>query len=282
MGREFKLGVLSSVYMDFDLITAFDHIADIGFQYVEIAAVDGALEHLRQEDLTSVNAVKIGQELRKRGLSAYSLAAHTPLDLEHSVERELPRLRFAAELGCSVCVGTCGSAGKQDTLKRNLDILVREAERLGVILALETNADAITHGKGGISFTSQWNSPYLGITYDAANVYRGMKGKIDIAEDFCMVVHDICHLHMKDLKREDGCWRFCPPGQGVVPTALILENLQKRKESIAVNLEIPYRYRFENLGAQLYQSQVAVEIEKIDRDLEEYLQMVKGYLKEKA
>lgn len=278
MQEKFKLGVLSSVYINFDLITALEHIADTGFKYVEIAAVDGALEHLRQEDLTIANAAKIRKILDVCGLNAYSLAAHTPLDRENSVERELPRLRFAAELGCVVCVGACGISGREDILKRNLDILVNEAEKLKVVLALETNADFISSGKQGVSFTKQWDSPYLGITYDAANVYRGMGGNIDTAEDFGAVVQDMRHFHMKDLKRENGIWKFCLPGEGVIPTMPILENLQKRTDSIAVNLELPYSYRFNDLNGSLYKSMDMPDIKTIDGDLAKYFQTMQSFM----
>jgi sugar phosphate isomerase/epimerase len=274
-----KVGIISSAYITCGIFTALDHIAEIGFKYVEIAAVDGALEHISQEELTPQYASRIRKELEKRGLAPNAFAAHTQLTEETSVGRMLPRLRFASEIGSCICVGRCGPKDKGDQLKRNLDILVREAEKLCVVLSLETNADYITNGQEGVVFVEQWASPYLGVTFDAGNIFRGTDGKIDTIQDLSKVLKQIKHLHMKDLVMQDGSWRFCLPGTGVIDIAGILKLLNERSEPIGVNLELPYQYRFQSLKSPLEMSTKSPSLKEIDRDALSYLKMVEDVLK---
>lgn len=273
MKSKYMIGILSSVYIGYDLITALDHISDIGFQYVEIAAVDGALEHLKQGDITTENAKKIRKELDRRSLLPNAIAAHTSLSKEGGAQRFLPRIRFAAEIGCPVCVTACGREEDSSILFRNLDFLVKEAEALQVVVALETNADTILSGTGGQAFVERWKSPWLGVNYDAANIYRGCDGKVDILEDFQSTLNELKHVHIKDLMQEDEEWRFCQPGTGLIDTEGFLKILSTREKEIGVNLELPFQYRFDHLISPLRMAAKIPEIKEIDRIAENFREM---------
>jgi len=278
MNSLIKIGILTSAYIGYDLLTALDHISGIGFEYVEISAVDGALEHVTQEELTLKNAKKLRQELNKRGLEVNAMAAHIKLTNDNAVERFLPRLRFAADIGSPVCVTGSGPVGKIASFKKNLEVLVKEAEKLKVVIALETNADIILTGKQGLGVVEEFNSPWLGINYDAGNVLRGTNGTADIGQDFSAVVQQIKHVHIKDLVKEGDKWRFCLPGKGIVKMDEFLKILSKRKESISANIELPYQYRFSELNTPISKLEEVPALDFIDKEMASCLKMLKSSL----
>lgn len=46
-------------------------------------------------------------------------------------------------------------------------MLVGEAERLGVVIALGTNGDFLATGTDGLAFVDERDSPWFGVNYDA-------------------------------------------------------------------------------------------------------------------
>lgn len=280
MPKQFSLGVNSSAYIGYDFETALSHIASVGFRFVEPAAVYGALEHLHQQELTAAKAAWVASKLAEKNLHASSFAAHINLAAPDAAEFFLPRLRFAADIGAPVIVTGCGPKGGREQIMKTIDKLLPEAERLGVIIALETNADLLSTGVEGVQFVKHWNSPWLGVNYDAANVLRGTNGAADIQTDFAAVVHDLKHLHLKDIVRDGELWRFALPGDGVVDISQLLATLQTRQDPLAVILEMPYQYRLPALNGKIQTLPGLHSLADTDRELHAALELLKTNLKE--
>ncbi len=260
------IGASTISYVGYDLPVALDRLAGTGYHYVELAAVEGGLHHLAQEDMTPKRAKAIARELEIRGLGTNAISAHYPLTGPDAVERFGARLRFAADIGAPVCVTSAGSKGEMMALRRNLAPLLRDAEALGVVIALETNADLVTTAQDGLDIVGEFSSSWLGINYDPANVYRATNGRVDPVADFALVAKTVKHFHLKDIATDERGWVFSGPG-GIIDMVALLKHLDDRETPLGINLELPFRLHLPVLDGPIAISPDLPPLNLVDTEL---------------
>ena len=216
-------------YAGLPLSTALEGIASAGYRHVELAAMPGYCDHLIDPDESESQTVaRVGDLLRRSGLNPISLSAHIDLvpappghlpgfTAEESLAMLLSRVRIAGELGARV-VNTQGAypAGPEDeaAFLSRIAVVADEAERAGVLLALEV-ADGLTDRATSIrSLMPRLRGAPVWINYDTGNLpfYSGL----DPVAEYEAVHEYVVHVHMKDHVGGIGEYDFPALGEGTL------------------------------------------------------------------
>lgn len=225
-----------------------------GFSCVQLAmgkAVPEFQMDKAPELLTEDLAAEVHEELDRAQMECAVLGCYLTL-AQHSGDeacriREIYRahLRFAAQIGAR-CVGTetppadgvqgagCQTEADYRLFLKSIQPLVREAEELGVMLAVEPVCTHIIHDTATAErMLEDLNSDAVRIILDAVNLidtaHTGEAGAL-IREAVNRLGNHICVLHMKDfLPRPDAPRPLAVPcGQGRMDFIPLLELARKR------------------------------------------------------
>lgn len=191
-----KLGVNSVLFQNFDLATAMAHIAQAGYDGVEISAIQGMCEHLVLDHWQDqVNEIK-------------DLAAKYNLALlgieEASLDETRLRVAFDAceALGIPVInIGPGGKADSEEDLTRTIErmgSLAEQAAKQGVTLCVKAHVGACIHDTPTmLTAMERIPSPGFGIDMDPSHVYRA--GELP-EEALPHVISRVRHIHIRDCK----------------------------------------------------------------------------------
>jgi L-ribulose-5-phosphate 3-epimerase len=199
-------------------------IADAGFKYVELSAVPGWTEHV---DLDADPAAT-RRLLERYGLEAVSLSGHSDLTTPDGLEHGLKAVRWAADFGLPIvnsAVGGHQSADENEgAFLGNVGRLADEAERVGVVVALEIHGGIMANADVTIPLMEKIGRESIKVNYDTANVefYSGDKA----VDDLPKITRWLAHVHLKDTAGGKGNWDFDAIGSGVVDFARVLEILR--------------------------------------------------------
>lgn len=260
-----KIGCGTEVFREFPLDRALDAIRQAGYEYFETQAIAPWCPHvdIRRDDPISFadNAKKLGF----KGVTALWMPDGSLLTSEKSVESGKIALEWAAAAGIGV-VNT-GDGFKPDgmtdgsaytLLRRRLEALLETAERVGVYIAIEPHGSYSLSSAGLVKLMSLVDSPWLGINFDPANIYRARIGenkspaqevraaheradkaeKEERAEDELDILDKIAdrvvHFHAKDMDDNGVCTAL---GDGEVKLAECIKLLGRYDYCGAVSLE---------------------------------------------
>ena len=226
-----------------------------GFTCVQLA-MSKAVPGFRMPDaptlLTEDLAAEVREEFGRSGISCAVLGCYLKLAAEDREEAarvlEIYRahLRFASRIGAG-CVGTetppvtcpegeaCRSEEQFRLLVKRIRPLAREAEELGVILAVEPVCTHIIHGAAQAErMLEELNSPNVRIILDAVNLIdsRHTENAEAVVQDAIRRLGpETCVLHMKDYLPVPGEVRPrpVPCGQGEMRYGALLKLARERE-----------------------------------------------------
>ena len=272
-GYKKLLAANTSGYGGYDLRTALEHIAALGYPCVEIAAMAGLVEHVRQVQMTSREVRNVRSLLDDFGLHTNAFSAHLFLNRPGAAEMFLPRMDFAREIGASIINTKAGKADGLDTFLKNMGRLIRHAEEIGIVIGLETHGDIVDHGADAVEAIRGFDSKHVVLNYDFGNVYQNSIQSVDPADDFETAFPVVGHLHLKDLVLDGETWRMCPIGAGSIDYDRIFSFLGTLSGAIPLTVDLPLNL----IISTNYPVRVMhrpLEIEEIDRVLRESLNFI--------
>lgn len=183
-----------------------------------------------------------------------NLATPDAAQLKATQEKYLANIRFAAHLGAGV-VGTetgapnveykfeeaCWSEEALAVFIKNLRPVVRYAEQMGVLLAIEPVVRHIVcNPVRARRVLDEIASPNLRIILDPVNLlesYNYEKQDEIIDEAITLLGKDVAVLHVKDFRIEDGKLISVPVGQGQCHWERIMPYMKKEKPFMHATLE---------------------------------------------
>lgn len=183
-----------------------------------------------------------------------NLADPNKEQLAATVHRYMAHIRFASWLGCGV-VGTetgapnetytftpeCHTEEALKTFTRNLRPIVKYAQKMGVVLAIEpVYRHIVWNPKRARQVLDEIGSPNLQIIFDPVNLldlanYQDREAVIGEAIE--LLGPDIAMVHLKDFRIEDGKMISLGCGLGEMDYTDILRFVKKRKPYIHATLE---------------------------------------------
>lgn len=183
-----------------------------------------------------------------------NLANPNPEQLKAIQEKYLANIRFAAHLGVGV-VGTetgapnveykfeeaCWSEEALQTFITNLRPVVKYAEQMGVLLAIEPVVRHIVcNPVRARRVLDEINSPNLRIILDPVNlleIYNYEKQDEIVDQAIELLGKDVAVLHVKDFVIQDGKLISVPVGQGQMHWDRIMPYMKKEKPYMHATLE---------------------------------------------
>ncbi len=183
-----------------------------------------------------------------------NLADPNKEQLAATVHRYMAHIRFASWLGCGM-VGTetgapnetytftpeCHTEEALKTFTRNLRPIVKYAQKMGVVLAIEpVYRHIVWNPKRARQVLDEIGSPNLQIIFDPVNLldvenYKDRKAIFEEAMD--LLGPDIAVVHLKDFVVRDGKMISLGCGKGEMEYDAILKFMKERKPFIHATLE---------------------------------------------
>lgn len=221
-----------------------ESIARVGFTHVEPAFIVGYTEPFDESAFVVGEIASWRQALADSGLQCHAMSSHIDLGLDTSVEIFTGRMEFAASIGAKIIATNAANRQYEDRFLHNIDILLRRAEALGIVIALENPGDGSDNlfntAQDGIALSQRLGSPWLGLNYDAANTASHRPEIADFAGDAVAALPACVHVHIKDVKHTPEGWFFVPVGKGDIDCRRLLAEIAARAD-LPVSIEFPAR-----------------------------------------
>jgi sugar phosphate isomerase/epimerase len=191
-----KLGANSVLFGGYSMETAFQYLAQAGYDGIELSAIDGMSEHLVLDRWREVapEIKRLSQEYNL-ALLAMEQPSQDPAKMEAAFQA-------AAEIGIPIV--NCGPGGKSDdeaTLQQSIDSLGKladQAERYGVTLCVKAHVGAsIYNTPTTLRAMEAITSPAFGIDMDPSHIWRAGENPV---EAIAAVISRVKHVHIRDCK----------------------------------------------------------------------------------
>lgn len=229
-------------------------IASLGFTGVELMSIPFWFDHVLPEKYNLEKRQKIFSLLSDLNLSTPALSAHCELGKAEGGEQLSNRIKLAASLGIKLVLtggGNLQGSDESGIFHESLAKAIAVAEEEGIVLLLETGGPVLSSGVKVKKVIEQYNSQFLQIAYDPANV--ALWGSVDPATDIFEVLGNIKHVHIKEYK--PGCTWHPPLGEGQIDFNSLFALLKEANYSGSFSIEIDLKDgRFETAHTNLRQS----------------------------
>ena len=236
-----KLGANLTSYHADSLEEALAGVSQAGYQYVELVAIRGVVEHVPLgADEHTLNEIR--QLLENHGLQPVALAGHSDLTTQAGIDDGRRALEICAALDIPILNTAVGGAFNEDEDEEafvvNIPSFAEEAAQANITVALEIHGTLTGTGKQTRELVEKVNLPNVGIGYDTANAefYAGVPVEDDLPDELGHIVH--CHL--KDTRGGRRNWNFPTLGEGSNDFELILSRLQASGYNGALTVEIEF------------------------------------------
>lgn len=228
----------------YPLETALDVVAELGVVSVEPAMIAGYTDPFDESAFSDDRAATMRRAVEKAGLTCDAFSAHIDIGAPGGLEQALRRLRFAGALGAKRLATNAAKAQYRGAFERAVEPLAREAERTGVVLALENPGDGapnvIDDAAAGARLVRSIGSSWIGINYDPGNLLTH-RPDTNAAEDVRAFGPGLVSLHVKDAAPEGEWFRYCEVGGGVIDYETILRHCDTLDPHPRYSIEAPVR-----------------------------------------
>ena len=253
-----QLVVDTMCYTDFPLERALSGIAESGVSRVELCASMDSCDHAAPERLGPGGGGKLLGLLEDFGLTAVSLSAHADITTESGLIAFTSRLQLAAESNIPIIIMPLppdrqhhrpdlplrSGPEVDDLFCRNVLKLADLAEKLGVVVCLETIGYLLSDAEKCVALIHRLNHPNLRINYDPASLLFFVRDSKPTKDDITVLAPYLGHVHLNDkASTEMAKYDFCPTGEGVVGWESILGEMDRvgftGPASIEIGWEVP-------------------------------------------
>jgi sugar phosphate isomerase/epimerase len=260
--------------------TMLESLARLGFSHVEPAFIVGYTEPFDEDAFRPDEAGKWRRAMRNAGLSCHAMSSHIDLGLDDAVAIFTGRMEFAAALGARVIATNASTRAREAAFHSNIEVLLRRAEDLGVVIALENPGDGsdnlINTAADGIALVARYATPFLKLNYDAANTASHRPGLGDFAGDAVRALPASAHAHIKDVSRSGDGWFFTPIGDGDIGCTRILSAISALPD-FPISIELPLRLHRDPAARPVRRSE-PLALDTIESALARSLKVVRGAL----
>ncbi|WP_119389485.1 sugar phosphate isomerase/epimerase family protein [Taklimakanibacter lacteus] len=237
------ISVSTVVHDGYPLERSFEEIADAGLALVEPAYIRGYIE-FDETAFSDMAARRISRAMKQAGVSATAVSAHMDLGEADSTAMLARRVRFAAAIGARYTITNSSPDARRDQFLRAIEANLPAAQALGVVLALENPGHGqdylIRDGRTGSDVVSLFKSPWLRLNYDGCNVLTCSEGGMRPESDIDSALADIAHIHLKDVRRVPGGWRYTALGEGEIDNHAVIRKLAEA-DDVPLCIELPLR-----------------------------------------
>jgi len=277
---------LSSVpYDGYDFPSALESMAACGVTHVEPAFIIGYSGPINDSDFTADKASQYAGWLNDAGIACYAFSAHNiQFDRADVVDVFRGRMDFAAGMGASIINVTAAARVDSAQYFRDIDLIARHAEQLGIMIGLENPGDGqdnlVNTAQDGIALLKKLGHECIKLNYDAGNTIShrplGQPGGVDPVADALLAMPYCGHVHIKDVHvGDDGRYFFTPIGKGDIDCVTIVHAVAKT--NLNLTIEMPLRlHRLPNRQPQ--RRGEPLPLAEVEAAVRESLQFVEKHL----
>ena len=233
---------------------ALEVIKAAGYEYVETQAVGPWCPYVTIGETDPVKYAELVRNFGFKGTTAIWMPCGTIISNPDSVPMGIKTIEWASAAGIPVVNTGDGYKAPEINDEKAFEIysermrkILEAAEKHSVHIAIEPHGTFSLTGEGLRRLMSISDSPWLGINYDACNVYRAAyvesrkEGSVAVStgkkEDELKVlksiVNRVVHFHAKDIREN----HMCPLGEGDVQLKACFDVLKQAGYDGAVSLE---------------------------------------------
>lgn len=237
-----SIGTLS--YRGLTLDDALRGISKAGFSCIEIAALNGTIQHIRPDTMTKAEVDFLKKQINGHNLELVTVAGHSDLTKAESVAYIKSCIDIAEEMGAEFVTTGAGEGDSKDAISqfyRNMEELGQYALEKGITIALENDGGICATGKETAKLVRNINSEGVKINYDTCNsIYFGDSG-VDLEEDLKYTLDYLGHVHLKDKIGGKGIFNFPALGEGTIDFGLLLRILIDKGYTGPLSVEIEFQ-----------------------------------------
>lgn len=249
-----KIACGTVLFRQHSLEKALDAIKSCGYEYVETQSVGPWCPHVNVETDDPIRYADLVRSYGFKGTTALWMRNGQLISSDVCVEWAIRTLEWAKAAGIPVVNTGDGFKAEgmtdEDAMKlyeERMEKILEACERLQTHIAIEPHGTFSLTGDGLSRLMSYSDSKWLGINYDACNIFRASyveskgdqyrKVELEKTEDevavLQRVIERVVHVHAKDYKN-DHCMAL---GEGDVKIAECIEALKAAAYTGAVSLE---------------------------------------------
>ena len=124
-------------YDGYELEVMLESIARVGFKHVEPAFIVGYTEPFDEHSFNPKHAQEWRTAKANAGLGCVAMSSHIDLSASDAEVVFRRRMDFASSIGAEVIISNAGPAGRRNEFFRNMEALLRHAEKVDISIALE-------------------------------------------------------------------------------------------------------------------------------------------------
>lgn len=248
-----QLVIDTMCYTDFPLDRALRGIAEAGISHVELCASLDSCDHVAPDHLGPGASAKVSRQLDEYGLTAVSLSAHADITTEIGLIAFTSRLQLAADLNIPRIITPLppdrqhhrpdlplrSGPEVDDLFCGNVLKLADLAEKLGVVLCLETVGYLLSDAEQSLALIRRLDHPNLRINYDPAGLLYFVSDSNPTKDDITVLAPYLDHVHLNDKGSSDmGKYDFRALGEGVVEWGPMLAEMDRVGFSGPASIEI--------------------------------------------
>ena len=291
---------------------AVETLAEIGIQRIEPALIAGYTDPFDEAIFTTKLARSWRSVAAAAGLRCAAFSAHVDIGAPGGAAQISRRLRFAAELGAKRLVTNAAAAEYREEFFCAMERLILEAQRYGVIIALENPGNGrpnlIDSAQSAAELVARFGSPWVSLNYDPGNLLTHQPGLRPEEDVLSLDSQVLGSLHLKNaalgslaktakgagaastaaqalgaalakgaarVNGPDGYWRFVPLCAGVIDYRKILAHTDKMVPRPEYCIELPLRLRREFKGTP-HRATKPVKIQRIRKVLVQSLEWLEA------
>jgi sugar phosphate isomerase/epimerase len=275
------VSISAAPYDGYEFPAILDSLASCGVKHVEPAFIVGYTEPFNEEAFNESSAEQYAGWLKESGLDCFAFSSHIDLGTPEADRIFARRMDFAGALGAKVINTNAARRDRAEIFFRNIEVLAKHAERLGMIIALENPGNGEDNlfnlANDGLDLIKRIGSPHVRLNYDAGNTVSHRPGEVDPAQDALIAMPACAHVHIKDVQTRSEGYFFVPLGEGEVGCTTILHALRDH-EDLNLAIELPLRLH-RDPGAQPVRQSFPVSLSKIETIIHRSLSFVHEHLR---
>ena len=211
-----SINIMTNGFDGFLLEEKLDGLTKLESKNISLTCIDTGINGFMVDILPEVankkELVNIKNYSKKHRLNLKGLAGHCDISNDADLEKLKKRIRFVNFMGGKFIDTNAGPIGQEADFQKNIKDVIDFAERMDVIVCLETHGDILGKSKGFRKLFRDIDSERIRITYDPANVYFYSRGAIDPIEDLEIALDTglIYNMHFKGVTHNENKteWHF--------------------------------------------------------------------------
>ena len=239
--------LISIGFDGYNVAEALEGLSKTKSKNIVLCAIDGFTKHVIPEEMDLGNWKEIKKLYKKYSLNFYGLAGHCNISDDNDIKKMEKRMEFTKFMGGKYIDTNAGHKGTEDNFYKNIVKIIDLAQKLDLLVCLETHGDIVDSGESGHKLLQKLNSNRIKIGYDPANVYFYSRGMIDPIKDIKYAMDNIGIIHFKGVCHNENKskWGFPSIEKSSFNYDKFFKVLENYQYDRMIALEVEGRFSFE-------------------------------------